>query len=104
MKLVAVRYKLEEPSTRCADSGPWSPGYDDRAVAGWCARQRLALTGEPQKHGVRCFGTAHSLYPAKICYRYHPCHGVEVERIRYLLPPRWSRISNALKRLGFRSD
>ena len=35
-------------------------------------------------HGVRCFGTAHSLYPAKICYRYHPCHGVEVERIRYL--------------------
>ena len=35
-------------------------------------------------HVLRCFGTAHSLYPAKICYRYHPCHGVEVERIRYL--------------------
>jgi hypothetical protein len=34
--------------------------------------------------GVRCFGTAHSLYPAKICYHYHPCHGVEVEPIRYL--------------------
>ena len=36
------------------------------------------------KPSVRYFGTAHSLYPAKICYRYHPCHGVEVERIRYL--------------------
>ena len=33
---------------------------------------------------ARCFGTAHSLYPAKICYRYHPCHGVDVELIRYL--------------------
>ena len=33
---------------------------------------------------VRPFGTAHSLSPAKICYRCHPCHGVEVERIRYL--------------------
>ena len=33
---------------------------------------------------ARCFSTAHSLYPAKICYRYHPCHGVEVELIRYL--------------------
>src|SRR5215813_4367160 len=36
------------------------------------------------KQRRKVFCTAHSLYPAKICYRYHPCHGVEVERIRYL--------------------
>jgi len=44
----------------------------------------FAPGGERQMHALRCLGTAHSLYPAKICYRYHPCHGVEVEQIRYL--------------------
>jgi hypothetical protein len=26
----------------------------------------------------------HHLYSAKICYRYHPCHGVVVQLVRYL--------------------
>jgi len=34
--------------------------------------------------GARRFRTAHGLYSGKICYRYHPRHGVEVELIRYL--------------------
>ena len=55
-----------------------------REEPGWCAGRRRPPACEWQSCVLRCFGTAHSLYPAKICYHYHPCHGVEVEPIRYL--------------------
>jgi hypothetical protein len=37
-----------------------------------------------QNYGVRRSRTAHDLYSAKICYRYHPRHGVAVQLVRYL--------------------
>jgi len=68
----------------CGDSEWYVPGAHGPSEAGWSAGRFLIPSGLSRSCGVRCFGTAHSLYPAKISYRYHPCHGVEVERIRYL--------------------
>ena len=62
----------------------WWPGCDVPGAVEWCGRRCLAPGGGRRRRASRCFGTAHSLYPAKICYHYHPCHGVEVEPIRYL--------------------
>jgi hypothetical protein len=33
---------------------------------------------------ARCSRTAHDLSSTKICYRHHPCYGIEVEVIRHL--------------------
>jgi hypothetical protein len=35
-------------------------------------------------YGARRSRTAHDLSTAKICYRHHPCYGVEVEVVRHL--------------------
>ena len=37
-----------------------------------------------QSSAVRHSRTAHDLYFAKVCYRYHPLHGVAVQLVRYL--------------------
>ena len=69
---------------RDGDRWWFPPNHGDLTAPEWCANRHRPPADELRSSGVRCFGTAHSLYPAKICYRYHPCHGVEVERIRYL--------------------
>jgi len=37
-----------------------------------------------QSSAVRHSRSAHDLYSAKVCYRYHPLHGVAVQLVRYL--------------------
>jgi hypothetical protein len=37
-----------------------------------------------QNNAVRHSRTAHDLYAERICYRYHPLHGVAVQLVRYL--------------------
>jgi len=61
-----------------------SPGQRHRQFVARLPKPRASRSAFTHIPCLRCFGTAHSLYPAKICYRYHPCHGAEVERIRYL--------------------
>ena len=69
-----------------AGIGRWSPGYDGPSEAGWCEHRSQILAGALRRRGARRFRNAHDSCSAKICYRYHPQHGVEVELVRYLRP------------------
>ena len=62
----------------------WSPDLRDRVAAGSCADScQLRADGLPSCGARRHRGT-HNFVSAKICYRYHPRYGAEVELLRYL--------------------
>src|SRR5205823_1030193 len=56
----------------------------DPSEPGWCVGQRLLRACAWRSCGVRHSRTAHNLYSAKICYRYHPRYGATVQLVRYL--------------------
>src|SRR5438309_4394665 len=67
-----------------ADTARWFPSRHAPAEPEWCAgRYRLRASAWPSCAGRRSH-SAHHFDRAKIYYRYHPLHGVEVEVIRYL--------------------
>jgi hypothetical protein len=70
--------------SRCAGNVLWSPGCGDRAITEWCECRCRLLADEQRRHAARHSRTAHNLYSAKICYRYHPHYGVTVQLVRYL--------------------
>jgi hypothetical protein len=66
------------------DTWPLSPGLHVRARSEWCGgRYHLPVSGSPS-YGARRSRTAHDLYSAKICYRYHPRYGIAVQLVSYL--------------------
>jgi hypothetical protein len=56
----------------------------DRAISEWCGDLLRLPTCAWRSSDARRSRTAHDLYSAKICYRYHPRHGVTVQLVRYL--------------------
>ena len=46
--------------------------------------RQIRRKNETDTPPIRRSHTTHNLYPAKICYRYHPRYGVTVELVRYL--------------------
>jgi len=69
---------------RGADSGPWFPTLRGPAKAEWCGDRRRLPEGEWRRRGVRPPHTTHDPQSTKICYRFHPLYGAEVEVIRCL--------------------
>ena len=62
----------------------WSPNLHDQVRL-----VRFSVQPPPQVDALhscaaRHSRTAHDLYSAKICYRYHPRYGVAVQLVRYL--------------------
>ena len=54
------------------------------AAPEWCANPHPLPASAWRSNGARCSRTAHDLSSTKICYRHHPCYGIEVEVIRHL--------------------
>jgi len=54
------------------------------AALGWCADPPRPPADASHSCDVRRHRTAHDLYSAKVCYRYHPHYGVAVQLVRYL--------------------
>ena len=67
-----------------ADSGRWSLTSRGRAEFGWCGDSRPLPASELQRRAGRPPHTTHDPHSTKICYRFHPFYGVEVEVIRFL--------------------
>jgi hypothetical protein len=63
----------------------WSlPNRRARAALESLPDQRRPRAGAWQSYAVRHSRTAHDLYSARICYRYHPRYGTTVQLIRHL--------------------
>src|SRR5262245_26641473 len=73
--------------SRCPRHGGserWSPVSRGRAESECCGGSRRLPAGAWQRRGARPPRTAHDLQSTKICYRFHPFYGTEVEVIRHL--------------------
>ena len=69
---------------RDADRSSSLPGCGARATSEWCAGRRRLPADEWHSYGARPPRTTHDLHSTKICYRFHPLYGVEVDVVRHL--------------------
>ena len=67
-----------------ADSELWSGCRHARAVLVWCGDPHLGPASASQSCAGRPPHTTHDPQSTKICYRFHPLYGAEVEVIRCL--------------------
>jgi hypothetical protein len=67
-----------------ADKQSLLPDPNGPKSSGWFVDPRRTPACVWQNNAARRSRNAHDLYSAKICYRYHPRHGVTVQLVRYL--------------------
>src|SRR5260370_10137696 len=80
----AGRWPPADAGWKRADSGRWPRYPCAPSEPEWCADPRHLRACGLQSSAARRHRGAHNFVSAKICYRYHPRYGAEVELVRYL--------------------